>query len=148
MAKSSSATSARRPGPRCFAGRMRSGPMVACSTRRRSSSAGTLAEKHRNPAVDRTLLLDLAELHRPDFSGVSDVRAATGLEVRLADADEPDAALAHRWLDLHGLHQARIGLEFGVGDPLGGNGVIAGGKRVQLGLKFTQVVGNFRHVEV
>ncbi len=41
-----------------------------------------------------------------------------------ADGDEADLAAAHRRLHRHGAHEPRVGLEFGVRDPLVGDGVV------------------------
>jgi len=45
------------------------------------------------------------------------MRAAAGLQVEAGDLDQPDPAGAERRCHRHGLHQARIGEEFFIGDP-------------------------------
>ena len=52
--------------------------------------------------------------------------AAAGLQVEPRDLDQPHPAGAHRRLHRHGLDQAGVGLELGVGDPAAGHGGVGG----------------------
>src|SRR5688572_1414960 len=52
-----------------------------------------------------------------DLGGVLHVRAAAGLQVDAGDLEQPHASFAARRRHRHGLHQLRLGVELGVGDP-------------------------------
>jgi hypothetical protein len=105
-----------------------------------------------DPPVLLALLLDLAKAHPTDLAGAAHMGAAAGLKVDrsgcIRDPHKPYPPGPSRWLDGHGLHKAGIGVQLGVGDPLGRHCQIAGNQGIEFGLERILVLGAFRHIEI
>src|SRR5215212_5329419 len=63
------------------------------------------------------LLLDVGDANGPDLARPTHMGAAAGLQIDAVDLDKPDPAGSAGRLHRHGLHEARIGIEFLIGDP-------------------------------
>ena len=98
-------------------------------------SAYRSAERDAHAAVDLALLLDAGHRGAADLAGARDMRSPAGLKIEALDRDQAHPARSHRRLDRHGLDEARVGLELGVGDPAMAHRGVAGDQLVEPALR-------------
>src|SRR5215469_9548169 len=79
-------------------------------------SAAT-AERDLDALVAFAFAADLQHAYAFDLRDLGDVGAAAGLQIDARDPEQPHASGAARWLHAHGLHELRLCVELGIGDP-------------------------------